>query len=76
MDEGANTMSMRKRIVLTANGVVILGGSAVADGKILLGPHPDFVTVTSIVGVNSDKAIVKFHRESDDEVEDCVHESE
>lgn len=57
--------------------VVLLAATtiqAIVSGKILLGPHSGDATIVAIDGINSDKAVVKFRRELDDEVEDCVRE--
>jgi len=48
--------------------------SARASEKILLGPHIGDATIISITGVNSDRAVVRFRREPDDEAETCARE--
>jgi hypothetical protein len=50
-------------------------GPALAGDKILLGPHIGSATIVSISGVNSDRAVVSFRREMDDEVETCARET-
>ncbi len=44
-------------------------------GKILFSPHSGDATIVDVRGVNSDRAIVRFRRELDDEIEDCTRES-
>ncbi len=42
--------------------------------KILLGPHLGDATIVSLERVNSDRAVVTFRRELDDEIEMCARE--
>lgn len=68
---------MMPRLKQFLSAAILIGASTTnvfADGKILLGPHSGDATIVTIAGVNSDRAVVKFRRELDDEVEDCVRE--
>jgi hypothetical protein len=56
-----------------ATAFFLLGcATGLAKDKILLGSHIGDATIVSIAGINSNKAIVRFRRELDDYVEDCV----
>jgi len=75
------TMKKRKMIIVlgllfAATASALFCGSARASEKILLGPHIGDATIIGISGTNSDKAIVKFRRELDDEIEDCTREGD
>lgn len=62
------------RLFFAAIASIALLANAQASGKILLGPHIGDATIISITGVNSDRAIVRFRREPDDEAETCERE--
>jgi hypothetical protein len=53
----------------------LMGQQAQCAEKILLGPHIGDATIVEISGLNSDRALVRFRRELDDEIETCTREA-